>query len=86
MLLVNTIKLALKIHRPLVQCADRTPRVKILKMPPPCKTRRVFCWVCDYAANVGYVKAGSVASIIAGSSLLLAKWTASFKLPMPALP
>jgi hypothetical protein len=42
MFLVKTIKLALKIHRPLVQYADRTPRVKMLKVPPQCKTRRGF--------------------------------------------
>ena len=37
-------------------------------MPPQCeKPSWFFYWLRDYAANVGYVKAGSVASIIAGS-------------------
>jgi hypothetical protein len=74
MFLVKTIKLALKIHRPLVQYADRTQRIKILKVPPQCKTRRgFFAGVRDYAANVGYVKAASVSSIHRPLSPHLAK-------------
>ena len=42
MFLAETIKLALKVHRPLVQYGDRTPRFKILKMPQQCKTMAAF--------------------------------------------
>src|SRR5882724_11992230 len=79
MFLVKTRKLALKIHRPLVQYGDRTPRVKILMCHRNVNPSWVFCWVRDYAANVDYVKAGSVASIIAGAVRPRAKSTSEFK-------
>jgi len=41
--------------------------------------------VRDYAANVGYVKAGSVKSIIAGAVRLERSQPASFKAAMLAL-
>ena len=53
---------------PFVEEVKGGARVKILEGPPQCKSLRgFFNRLRDNAANVDYVKAGSVASIIARS-------------------